>query len=235
MHKKTPIHWGLWLYCILLTLVMGAVLAKSNFIELIQKNMGLYKPPAVTNFQHEMAGHLRRRDDNTPAGAILFIGDSITQGMSIADLPQPAENFGIGGDTSEFLAQRTKRMQSLDAASHVFLLVGINDLMRQVTGTARHIEEVIKRIPPSVPIHLISVLPTAEETDINNQAIKQLNKDSFSVCARYQHCKPLDIASHFRKRGKVDTSLYEPDGIHLNAQGYAVLKQAVMERLNADQ
>jgi lysophospholipase L1-like esterase len=164
---------------------------------------------------------------------ILFLGDSVTKGWAGAGkeiweqnyAPLKALNIGIGGDTTRQTLWRLdhKAMDGIQPRV-VVLMIGVNNIFT-ATGTD---EEIVKGIdatvqkiralsPPS-KILLMGILPVGNEA----QAARIRNINAMLVKVTGPGVSFLDMGPQFCDAGgKVDSTLYTPDLVHLAAPGYA--------------
>ncbi len=174
---------------------------------------------------------------------LLFLGDSITDRWH--EVPElwnasfrkwkPA-NFGVGGDRTENVLWRLENGE-LDGVSPrvVVLMIGTNNthsnLPEDIVSGIRRIIEVIQQKAPETKILLLGIFP--REPRIRNgvpvtmpmDKIKIINKE-LPKLAEEGKVRYLDIGNHFLSDGKVPKDVM-PDGVHLNAKGYAIWAKAV--------
>lgn len=139
-----------------------------------------------------------RKDWTVPEGAPVFLGDSITAGLAAVAVEPRAVNFAIGGQTSTDLLHRLPA--SLPRAGKVYLMIGVNDLLR---GEREALNANLPRILaalPDVPLVWTGVM----RDDPINARIRAL-------CAKRPQCRYVEPPT--------DPALFV-DGVHLNAAGY---------------
>jgi|688.fasta_scaffold29273_3 lysophospholipase L1-like esterase len=161
-------------------------------------------------------------EQTIPRADIVFLGDSLTHRGNFNeffDINKRIYNRGISGDTSFDVYQRLNEVQRLKP-SHVFLMIGINDLYNHDTSP----EEVIKNIKKinaelkangsTVYIQeIIQCEPSlCQETSKEVELANQLLRSTFPS----ESIIPLGELS----QAKGLASIYTDDGIHLNANGY---------------
>jgi lysophospholipase L1-like esterase len=169
--------------------------------------------------------------------AVVFLGDSITEGWSTLaqDFPKlKVANRGIGGDITSGVLYRLKAdVLSLNPAA-IVLLIGTNDVGdgadgEDVAANLRLILLAIKNYNPKLKVIVCKVMPradgsgqaTTEKIQKANLLLEQFVKTepNFSLCDTwgiFVDEKGNQIADDFR-----------PDHLHLNAAGYAVWKKAL--------
>lgn len=141
---------------------------------------------------------MQRRDWTVPEGAAVFLGDSITAGLAAVAVEPRAVNFAIGGQTSTDLLHRLPA--SLPRAGKVYLMVGVNDLLRGERETLNANLPRILSALPDVPLVWTGVM----RDDPINARIR-------SLCAKRPQCRYVEPPT--------DPALFV-DGVHLNAAGY---------------
>lgn len=162
-------------------------------------------------------------------GAVVFFGDSITQGFTSLPKEFPTlkiANRGIGGDKSRGLLVRLKE-DVLDLKPRaVVMMIGINDLTSggtpaDVANNMRLILDEIRKDNPETPVVLCHVMPSnvrpfyPERLRQTNALLNGLamGRKNVTICDTWPGLSTpegLPVASLF------------PDGVHLNAAGYKV-------------
>ena len=116
-------------YAIGLHLLLAIVLLKSNFIQKVEHKLGItsYQDEITDDFRRMLKYHMRM-DGNVPNNSVVFIGDSITQGLAVTAVASPSINCGISCDTSYGVLKRIRRYKSIENASAVVIAIGVNDM-----------------------------------------------------------------------------------------------------------
>ena len=157
-----------------------------------------------------------RGDDVVPSGAVLLVGDSLTdrfQGWRT--LAPVVANYGVGGMTTRKLLRTLPNYRAIQRARLVVLTMGTNDIrLHEVDG----IEERFRTLSASIPVPLVwNAIPPTHFGDRD-----AVNVAARKVCAERPDCTFLvvDFApSDFL------------DGTHLTASGYAKWVQALRPEL----
>ena len=171
------------------------------------------------------------------AGAVVFLGDSITEEWSTLarDFPQlKVANRGIGGDITSGVLYRLKAdVLSLDPAA-IVLLIGTNDVgdgadADDVAGNIRLILQAIHNFNPKLKVIVCKILP---RTDGNAPAYAVKIKKTNALIERVVKKEPgvtlCDTWSAFTdKDGHQVAADFRLDHLHLNAAGYGVWKSAL--------
>lgn len=170
-------------------------------------------------------------------GAIVFLGDSITQGWgSLAeDFPgMKVANRGISGDTARGVRYRL-RGDVLDLnPKAVSILIGTNDLAlggepQQVIDNIKAIVAELQKQNPEIPIILNRVMPRGPSPGKFPEKIQQLNGMIDAMVAADAHLTVCDTWGIFDD-GKGSCKKEEfPDMLHPNKAGYAKWKTALTD------
>jgi lysophospholipase L1-like esterase len=163
-------------------------------------------------------------------GALVFLGDSITQGWG-EDFTKRfpgvhIANRGIGGDTTLGILLRLERDVLALNPSGIVLLIGTNDLSDGaradiITGNVKILLERIKGRFPAIPIVLCEVFPSSPKMQRDPVFIKELNSSLRALVKGDPQIRVLDTWTLFA--GPDENAKLEemPDLLHLNDAGYA--------------
>ncbi len=167
-----------------------------------------------------------RVEQNIPDNAVVFIGDSLIQGLCVAAVTPYAVNLGIGRDTTAGVLQRISRYKGLKRAGAVVLLVGVNDVIQgQREGIVDQYKTILQIIPDTVTIVLCALLPVDERatTKVRNRDIVLINAGMKAACMHNENCRFFDSTEKLIDfSGNLETQYHIGDGIHLNRQGYEI-------------
>ncbi|MDR2477391.1 MAG: GDSL-type esterase/lipase family protein [Treponema sp.] len=194
--------------------------------------------------------NFRKQNEFARHGQTVFSGNSITEqypveewfGEYTAKTGQRVYNRGVGGEVSAGLLKQYPDVVLPLEPSTIVLLVGTNDLAMGVKETEiiKNISEVIRitkaRLPdtkiilqavypvnPSKAVKEIRFLPGQKRT---NGKIDSLNI-ALEALAKEWKIIWVDTTGKLRDRSGLLKSEYSPDGLHLNAEGYAVISAAL--------
>jgi lysophospholipase L1-like esterase len=162
-------------------------------------------------------------------GAVVFFGDSITQGWSslAKDFPQlKTANRGISGDTTRGL--RT-RLQGDVLALHptaVSILIGTNDLDQGATPevVAANLQAIVAELHQAnaaMPIVINKVMPRGPKAGFYPEKIRALNalyEEAFKSDPQVTFCDTWSLFEDGQGSCKKEEF---PDMLHPNAAGYA--------------
>lgn len=227
-----------WLILISALLAAGGGVAAYFIIKKRRKNDTTDAPsdapsePAVYDRDKREATILAQKAELAP-GAVVFIGDSITEGLPIPPAPFLAFNAAISGACTVTYSLFLPKLLDGLKAKLVVIALGVNDAynIKRFFGTYRAICDAIE--VTGARIAVATVLPVVDgianpdytlgSTHVNVEAIKEENGyirglaqnrgyaflDSFAALA--------DASGHLPSR-------YSYDGLHLNATGNERLK-----------
>jgi lysophospholipase L1-like esterase len=170
-----------------------------------------------------------RRDTTNHTGAVVFLGDSITEGWkSLArDFPDfKVVNRGIGGDTTRGVLYRLNTDVIALKPSAVVLLIGINDIglnanPQDVADNIKAIVLELKRSNPHMPIIVCKVMPSSTKQHRSADKIEQLNALVDEIVKSDPQCIRCDTWSIYADENGECKKNEFPDLLHPNAIGYA--------------
>lgn len=164
-------------------------------------------------------------------GAIVFLGDSITQGWG-PDFKghftgMKLANRGIGGDTTRGMLIRLQQdVLSLTPAA-VVLLMGTNDIEVGIEPAAvgRNFEKILTALTahnPQMPIILCRIFPSSPEKSRPRALVEQINALYEAAAKSRPQVTVLDTWTLFahKETGEADPQWFK-DLLHLNPAGYA--------------
>lgn len=139
------------------------------------------------------------RDATTPRGAAVFIGDSITERLAVADVTGNGVNFGISWARTDQLYVP----KAVGRASRIYLLIGANDFMQsRQSNIDQRLATIVGQLPRNVPLVW---------TGIMLSAAAQTNRSIKAMCAARPLCTYVEPLT--------DQRLFV-DGIHPTVAGY---------------
>ena len=159
-------------------------------------------------------------------GAVVFLGDSITQGWhSLANaFPEiKVANRGIGYDTTRGVLYRLNADVLALKPAAVVLLIGINDIglggkPEDIADNIKAILSALKQSNPRMPVIVCKVMPSRHQ--IAGQ-IEQLNTLVDEIVKRDPQFIRCDTWSIYADKNGGCPKDEFPDLIHPNATGYA--------------
>ena len=163
-------------------------------------------------------------------GAVVFLGDSITQGwgggLGAAFPGVKVANRGISGDTTRGVLLRLEDDVLVLDPAVVVLLIGTNDLEEGATpetvaGNVRLILAALKQHNPRMPVILCQVMPSSESTRRPADQIRALNALYLAAVKNDPQVIPLDTWLLFADANGDASPAEFPDLLHPNEVGYA--------------
>ncbi|MFO0814702.1 MAG: family 16 glycoside hydrolase [Gemmatales bacterium] len=186
---------------------------------------------------------LQKAEEQGPA--VMFIGDSITQGWEGAGrkewekrfAPLNAVNLGFSGDRTQHVLWRLD--EGREMAGYVpkaaMIMIGTNNSGNnsadQIADGIEAIVKLIRRKHPKTQILLLAVFPRGEKPD-HPQRLKliEVNK-KIKTLDDGKWVKFLDIGDKFLAEDGVLPKEIMPDFLHLSEKGYGIWADAVESHL----
>lgn len=224
MTKFILITWLLCVHCIAILALVETDLAYRIDRKL---GLGLLTSKELTPFYDEMVGSQQQLDGSITKGSVIFMGDSITQGLNVAAITHPAINYGIGMDTTYGLIKRIPLYSSLDRASHIVIAIGVNDLIRthrkndDILDNYRHI---FTLLPTDVPVIVQAIIPVDERVTMQgfNKRVTQINQQ-LALIATANKARFIDMSDELTNaEGNLKTEFHIGDGLHLTTTAYQI-------------
>ncbi len=162
-------------------------------------------------------------------GAIVFLGDSITQGWGDVGSSFPGiktANRGISGDTTRGVLIRLQEdVLALNPAG-VVLLVGTNDLEEKaepetIAGNVKLIIAALREHNPTMPVILCEVFPSSPSKSRPADRIERLNSLYVEAVAEEPQVTVLDTWALFANPHGDAKENEMPDLLHPDILGYA--------------
>lgn len=155
---------------------------------------------------------------------VALVGDSIISQGDWSSLAPYVRSYGISGaETKRILSERAPFMTKV-----LIVEGGINDLANywddQIIPNYR---KIIASAPPFATVYLVGIPPVdgslvqpSWQDVANNEKIDAMNERIFALCPP---CIPIRIT--------LPAGSHIADGIHLNAHGYATMREAIRAAL----
>jgi lysophospholipase L1-like esterase len=198
----------------------------SNFVPWFYAKMGIkYLSPEVDSYYRKKVRQHLKMEASIPDGSIIFIGDSMTQDLSVFSVTEKGVNFGIGGDTTVGVLKRIDRYEILRRAGAVVMAIGINDIPRRENEEIiENYKKIVGKLPKDVPIFFSSILPVDEKAAKRHQnnRINELNRALNVICGEYGNVTYIDTGAGLKDypSGSLKSEFHKGDGLHLNETGY---------------
>jgi lysophospholipase L1-like esterase len=173
----------------------------------------------------------QRIDQAMRKSPVIFLGDSITEGLPpLQDLPRSL-NLGFGGSTTLSTAAMIGGYRHFDQVAVVVLNVGANDLCDE-HASSQEFERRLRRLSAALPARIrivwSSILPVDPNSPravcaVQPNTIRQANSIIAGVCKERESCIYSDGFSKLADaRGYLAPQFHVGDGVHLNPRGYEV-------------
>ncbi len=169
-------------------------------------------------------------------GAVVFLGDSITQGwgdnMGNSFPGMKVANRGISGDTTRGVILRLKEDVLDLRPKGVVLLIGTNDIeegadAETIAGNVKLILVALKKSNPAMPIVVASVMPSDPSKKRPREIITRLNMlvdDLIKSDSSFIRCDAWSIFAD--EAGNAKKAEF-PDLLHPNKAGYTRYAEAL--------
>jgi lysophospholipase L1-like esterase len=170
------------------------------------------------------------KDREKDAGAVVFLGDSITQlwgdGLPASFPGMKIANHGISGDTTRGVLIRLQDDVLVLKPAAVVLLIGTNDLDEGATpdiiaGNMKLILAALKAQNPQMPIVLCEVFPSSATLRRPADQIKAVNALYLAAVKSDPQVRVLDTWTLFADANGDAKPAEFPDLLHPNRVGYA--------------
>jgi len=209
----------------------------------VQARYPLNAVPTIERFRPDIEKFKELDARNTlPASPILFVGSSSVVFWETAHAfpAYPVINRGFGGstlaDVNYFYDDVVKKY--LPA---VIVVYCDNDIYRGDAPDVflQRFEEFATRISRDLPgtaLLFLSMKPTPSDAFFGKRVranAERTNRLVEAFVAKQKNMRFVDVASVMYQEGKLRTDIFLPDGVHMNAKGYALWNPIVGEQLAA--
>jgi lysophospholipase L1-like esterase len=138
-------------------------------------------------------------------------------------------NLGFGGAYIESLRHHFESLFTFEAPKAIVLYLGGNDLnlgysAKKIVALIKKFITVINRKFPNTLIFNISIKPSFERID-KLKTIETINQIMYDLSNEKNFFKHIDFYSAMMKNNTVDGRFLLQDGLHLNSDGYDVLRK----------
>ncbi|WEZ84634.1 GDSL-type esterase/lipase family protein [Rhizobium sp. 32-5/1] len=200
---------------------------------------------STTPVIEQSPGRLKRAIDvrkvQGPNPDLLLVGDSLVQQWQphvSRDFPGRAvHNFGVGGDKTQEVLWRLRNMKPKVSPREIVVLIGTNNLADKSAtpcGVSGGIEAVVEEIGyqwPEAFTFVVQLLPRGEHFEFRSQERREVNnylakRFAGSGTAAFVEVDEGKISCSWNSR---NCSMFRPDLLHLQADGYGILRQALRQ------
>jgi lysophospholipase L1-like esterase len=172
-------------------------------------------------------------------GAIIFLGNSITEGGNWSELFSEHNilNRGIGGDISEGVLKRLDEVIR-HQPSKVFICIGTNDIAKSIPQETiiQNYKAILQNIQTQslgTKIYAQSCFPVGKDvfTGHNNEKVRLLNAEINKLCSEL-NVSYIDLYPSFTDETGYLNPEYTNDNLHLMGKGYLVWKRLIESQVN---
>ncbi|WP_051541950.1 GDSL-type esterase/lipase family protein [Clostridium lundense] len=158
----------------------------------------------------------------------VFLGDSITEGMSFYEVLDESHVVAKKGLTVFKAEKELAKVMNLNP-KNIYILLGNNDLFEETLTSKQFITEytkMVKTLRKSLPqsnIYILSILPVTSKAEKENPFLNNHRIDDFNNTIKNM-AKDLNV-TYIDIKPVLNNSeqLYEPDGIHFKCDFYNLL------------
>ncbi|NRS15528.1 lysophospholipase [Brevibacillus sp. HB1.4B] len=165
----------------------------------------------------------------------VFLGDSITEGLSYHDVLKDKNVLAGAGKTAEFALQDVDELVKRKP-EHIFIQLGSDDILWPTDNPKEYslsyydqLIDLIKVKLPEASITILSVTPVtaeAEKAEPRYRNIGDYNKGLKELASKVQ-VGFIDVSSIV----SAHPDMYDADGIHFQAEFYPILLDYVKDEL----
>lgn len=177
-----------------------------------------------------------KKENFSKTEAISLIGHSILDYWNVKELNhQKVNNLAIAGiSTKQYLDLILEAGLIQELGHKAILMFGTNDIIypgwsnEQVLADIQLLIHKLKNIKPTVILYFLEIMPIALRVDRDNEVIRQLNQ---FLKTNLKDIQWISLDKPFSDQyGKLNLD-YTQDGLHLNEQGYKLLRTIVESEL----
>lgn len=202
-------------YLVAVHIVALVGISRTSTFATLAAKAGIDLPAAAQAVEADRKTQLRL-DEQAPAGASVFLGDSNTVWLATSTVAPLSVNLAISGQTASQLLAGMDAYRSLQRAARVYLMIGTNDLLRDPNAELGPIyRALLSRIPATVPVTLSSVPP------LDGQDVRHAVEAARHSCSTDPRCTFVDTHATLTEGGAIRPGVLS-DGVHLTPAGYAL-------------
>ncbi|MED2011047.1 SGNH/GDSL hydrolase family protein [Brevibacillus borstelensis] len=164
----------------------------------------------------------------------VFLGDSITEGLSFHDVLDEANVAAGAGKTAEFALEDIDDLVKRNP-EHIYIQLGSDDILWPVENPVAYALDQyakligqIKEKLPNAKISILTVTPVtaeAEKKEPRYKTIGEYNQGLKELAAKEQ-VEYIDLSPLFTGR----SDLHDADGIHFKAEFYPLMLEFIKNR-----
>jgi hypothetical protein len=216
-------------YIAILHIVLAGLVLRSDFPRRMTNHLGITVSKTSNPFIQLTRQAHKQMDASVPMGAIIFLGDSITQGLATTAVTPYSVNYGISMERSDELIDSMKIYQSIERSAAVVVTIGLNDLNQ---GKSENLEAryrtILEAIPQRIPVVMSSVTPTST---IAIGDLRKARDSARAACKDRTKCTFVDGLELLAPNEITLLGVILPDGLHLSPEGYALWIPALRRAL----
>jgi len=175
---------------------------------------------------------------------IVFLGDSITDGNTLAELvhqaladagetPPVCINAGVGGDTAAQMLKRLDRDVLPRRPDLVALSAGINDVLHKIdlADYERDVSAIAERLKKEkIGLLILTTTVLGPKHEAEDKKLADFNAALRRVAEKYG-AKVAEVNGVMARARADGQNLMEADQVHLNFAGYRLMARAMLDTL----
>lgn len=194
----------------------------------LPENNAAVKPPKVDTSSSEDQQNPSPRKYDEFFQDTVFVGDSITEGVSFFELTEDSKVVSEKGFT---VAKAEKEIDRIVKAKpeHIFIQLGLNDMLYNISSEkfAKQYSDFVQNLTTKIPgvnIYIQAIFPVSakmeqKRPELSNAKIDEFN-NALSKMSKELNIQFIDVASILKDdQGKLREE-YTSDGIHLKYKSY---------------
>lgn len=214
-------------YLVAVHILLGVAIVKTDLVPRVAEKLklGEPRPPEEESIIPRLRDVHGQMDPAVPAGATIFLGDSITMALATASLAPRTVNYGIGWQRSDQLINSMDIYKSIERAGRVVITIGTNDLLQgREAGIETRYQTILSKIPPKTPVVMNSVPPIGDVVfygrKIEDANVRKVVASAKTVCEADPRCRFVNTYEALAPNGSPTSGSLLADNVHLAPKGY---------------
>ncbi|KKO52477.1 GDSL-type esterase/lipase family protein [Paenibacillus sp. DMB20] len=166
----------------------------------------------------------------------VFLGDSITEGLSYHDFLDEKNVKAGAGKTAEFSLAEDVDVLAARNPKHIFIMLGSDDILWPTENpreySLKHYKKLIQAIKDKIPqarITILSVTPVTKKAEEEEPRYKNIAgyNEGLKKLAEQEGLQFADLSPLVQEK----PDLYDTDGIHFKPEFYGLLLDFLKDRV----
>jgi lysophospholipase L1-like esterase len=222
------------IYLVSLHVLLGAMLFKTDIAPHVESKLNLIMPKiteeeSIIPIMRDIHNQI---DTSVPAGATIFLGDSITMYLATSAISSHTVNYGIGWQRSDQLVESMDIYKSIGRATRVIVTIGTNDLLQnKEDGIESRYQAILTKIPAKTEVIMSSIPPIGTGIfygrKIDDDDVRKVVATAKTVCEADLRCRFVNAYEALTTEGQPLPGVLLDDNIHLSPKGYELWINAI--------